>query len=61
MGGSAVLQEYFGDEDLGLTSGSHIDIIKRALIASVVSAVRRYRVNPIAYTDILACLDVKHT
>ena len=43
MGGSAVLQEYFGDEDLGLTSGSHIDIIKRALIASVVSAVRRYR------------------
>jgi hypothetical protein len=36
VGGSAVLQEYFGDEDLGLTSGSHIDIIKRALIASAV-------------------------
>ena len=48
MGGSAVLQEYFGDEDLGLTSGSHIDIIKRALIASAVRAVCRYKIsNPI--------------
>ena len=40
VGGCAVVQEYsIGDEKLVWSSGSHMNTIKRSLIASAVSAV----------------------